>query len=218
MKTFEDRLLMELKNVVAARVPAEGERRPARQPTFRRRWGMAGVAVLAAAGVAVGLPIALGENGTKANAVEREPDGSIRIYVRDFRHPEVIERKLRDFGVKSNVTFLPEGKNCKEPRAALMRDDDPRRSYLLQWADNAPTGADQYLRLAAKAIKPDETFVFTLWYAEQGETAASTSVGDLATGPVRPCQVVSGGPGFTRGPEGVGGVTAGDPTPSPRAT
>ncbi|WP_433463535.1 hypothetical protein [Spirillospora sp. CA-128828] len=215
MQTFEDRLLDELKHVVAARAQADQAARPERRSRpRRRRWGLAGAAVLAAAAVAIGVPVALGTDGTKANAVERDPDGSIRIYVRDFRHPEVIERKLQNFGVKSIVTFLPEGERCKEPRAVFMRNDDPRKSNLLQWGADADTAQDQYLRLDAKSIKPKETFVFTAWYAERGDGSASSSVGDLATGPVQPCHVITGGPGFTQGNKGVNGVTPGD-TPAP---
>lgn len=166
-----------------------------------RRW--LSLAVAATGGallLAVGIPVLSGQ-GVAVNAVVREPDGSIKIYVRDYRHPEVIEQKLRDFGVESVVLFLPIGKECKEPRAEYAPDN----SKLL--TSEPPTeGEHAFWRLHPEQIKPGQTLVYSLWYQDDERGHMTGGRIQVATGPVAPCQIVSGGLRTETGPEGgIGG-------------
>ncbi|RVX41411.1 hypothetical protein EDD27_3942 [Nonomuraea polychroma] len=109
-----------------------------------------GTAVTAA--LAIGVPVLLGQGATPANAVIREPDRSIKIYIRDYKHPEVIERQLRNLDVQANVTFLPTGKQCKEPRGTYLPDNP-----ALLTTEPPAEGEDDYWRLHPEQIKPGQT-------------------------------------------------------------
>ncbi|MDP9843163.1 hypothetical protein [Streptosporangium lutulentum] len=163
-----------------------------------RRWvGLAVAATGIALLLAVGIPVLSGQGGVAANAVEREPDGSIRIYPRDYKHPEVIEGKLRDFGVESVVLFLPIGKECKEPRAEYA-PDNPKL-----FTSEPPTeGEHAFWRLHPEQIKPGQTLVYSLWYQDDGHGMMVGGRIQVATGPVAPCQIVPGGLRRETGPEG----------------
>lgn len=167
-----------------------------------RRWlSLAGAATGAAVLLAVGIPALSGQGSVAANAVELEPDGSIKIYARDYKHPEVIEQKLRNFGVESVVLFLPNGKACKEPRAQY----EPDTPELLT-SEPPAEGEDTYSRLHPEQIKPGQTLVYTLWYEEDERGSVARANIKVATGPVAPCQIVPGPPTMETGPEGgIGG-------------
>ncbi|MEZ7132193.1 hypothetical protein ACBR40_43235 [Nonomuraea sp. AD125B] len=167
----------------------------------RRRLGLAVLATAVAAALAVGVPVTLGQGAVPANAVIREPDGSIKLYITDYRHPEVIERRLHDLGVQADVTFLPTGQDCREPRGTYLPDNP-----ALLTSDPPAEGEDDYWRLHPEQIGPGQTFVYTMWYEEQGENRMFSARYRVATGPVAPCEVVPGGPVMEEGPEGgVGG-------------
>jgi hypothetical protein len=171
--------------------------------TFReRRWLTLAVAATGAALLlAVGIPVLSGQGSVAANAVEREPDGSIKIYVRDYRHPEVIEGKLRSFDVESVVTFLPSGKQCKEPRAEYAPDN-----WKLLTTEPPAEGEDIFWRLHPEQLKPGQTLVYTVWYEEDKRGTMASAKFKVATGPVAPCQIVSGGHKMETGPAGgIGG-------------
>ncbi|MFF5213192.1 hypothetical protein [Streptosporangium sp. NPDC000396] len=167
-----------------------------------RRWlGLAILGTTVAAALAIGVPALLGQGATPANAVIREPDGSIKIYVRDYKHPEVIERQLRNLDVQADVTFLPTGKQCKEPRGTYLPDNP-----ALLTTEPPAEGEDAYWRLHPEQIKPGQTFVYTMWYEEHGDNRMASGLYRVVTGPVAPCEVVPGGPVMQEGPEGgVGG-------------
>ncbi|MEV0144372.1 MULTISPECIES: hypothetical protein [unclassified Nonomuraea] len=179
------------------------EQKPAAAPVSpRRRWlGLAVLGTAAAAALAIGVPVLLGQGAAPANAVIRESDGSIKIYVRDYKRPEVIEHQLRNLGVQASVTFLPAGKQCKEPRGTYLPDNP-----ALLTTEPPAEGEDDYWRLHPEQIKPEQTFVYTMWYEEDGDNSMASARYRVATGPVTPCEVVPGGPVMREGPDGgVGG-------------
>ncbi|MCW2918419.1 MAG: hypothetical protein JWN52_6487 [Actinomycetia bacterium] len=188
MQTFEDRLLAELKDVVAARMDKAPQ--PVRGRRGRRRLVMAGAGIVVAAGVTTAVPVLLGQGGSQANAVEQGPNGSLRIYARDYRHPEVIEQELRGYQVKSTVTFLPEGRQCKEPRAHYV-PDSPWSSTLLTWDESNSGDSPPPPLLDVTSVTPSETVVLTLQYVKKG--GPFVGMASLATGPVLPCKMISGG-------------------------
>lgn len=206
---YEQRLLTELRGVVAEQ-PATA---PARvRPRRRLAAGLAAAAALAVAG-AVGAPVLLGAGDQPAYAAEREPDGSIRILIREFRDAKGLQARLRQLGVAAVVDYAPYGKQCREPRATYLPYDKMPRDLL----PHLPTkdGEERHLKLRPDLIGAGQTFVFTTTIVDdandtdwrttaQAGPPLMTVVGDLdggrvavakiglATGPVGPCELVPG--------------------------
>jgi hypothetical protein len=107
---FEDRLLEQLRGVVAARpVPdVVTRRRPG-----RTRLALAGAGVAAA--TAVVAIVATGGDVTPAYAVESGPGGSVTVEIRSLSDAAGLQRSLRDAGVPAVVDYAPAG--CADPGA-----------------------------------------------------------------------------------------------------
>ncbi|GAA4604799.1 hypothetical protein GCM10023195_16450 [Actinoallomurus liliacearum] len=212
MQTFEDRLLAELKHVVAANRPTEESRRRPRRRAGRRLVLAAG-AVAVAAGTVIAVPALTEDKSARANAVERVPDGSIVVRLVEFTHPERVEQKLRAFGVTAKVDFLPFGTQCKgrefdgdfwmsdKPDTGVFGDDpgvDPH-------ADEDMRG-EVGTRIYPDKLKPGEMVVLDVWFQNTKDpTSASVLVPMVKkAGTVPACVRVPGGP--HSGPDGgVGG-------------
>ncbi|MFI6753325.1 hypothetical protein ACIBI3_44720 [Actinomadura luteofluorescens] len=206
MQTFEDRLLAELKDVVAARTASAPVDR--RIPTtWWRRAGLAAAAAATAAGMAIGIPVLTGDRASKANAVVRDPDGSIRLYIRDYRHPEVIASRLRALGVPSVVDFVPNDKSCRTPRGNITPNDGTLVTIMRPEDDDSD---GDFNRLHPDRLKPGQTLVLEISFTRFGRGASAASAASLfagaATGPVAPCVLVPGPPKVRQAPDGsVGG-------------
>jgi hypothetical protein len=115
---FEQRLLDELKTVVAKRdaEQAESLRTATHTPGWRRapRLALAGAAVLVAA-VAMLVFNSGGDNPPQAFAVEPQEGGGVRIEVYSLEDAAGLERALEDAGIPAQVTWLPPGTFCREP-------------------------------------------------------------------------------------------------------
>jgi hypothetical protein len=116
---FEERLLGELKSVVARR-SAEGESPAGAAPrsALRRRAPRlalgAGAVVIAAVAV---LAFSSGDNSTStAFAVEPQSSGGVTIRVYSAEDASGLEAVLAEAGIRSQVTWLPAGMACREPR------------------------------------------------------------------------------------------------------
>jgi hypothetical protein len=190
---FEERLLTQLKEeiteVAAPALPA------------RRRL----VPVLAAAAglvaVAVGAAAAIGVFSSPAYAVDREPDGSIRISIREYTDPKGLERKLNGFGVSAVIDYVPSGMRCKEPRARYAPDEPD----LLSADDTTRSDEQAAWLLHPEKIGPGQTLVYTVWLYDDGTNSSTVGRWRLAIGAVAPCELQSGGPQV-----GAGSVSAGD--------
>ena len=102
---FEDRLLHELREVVAAR-PAPGV--AARRRPRRTRLALAGAGVAAA--TAVVAIVATGSDVTPtAYAVDSRPDGSVTVEIRSLHDAAGLQRSLRAAGVPAVVDYAPAG-------------------------------------------------------------------------------------------------------------
>ncbi|HET9198855.1 MAG TPA: hypothetical protein VFN92_11455 [Solirubrobacterales bacterium] len=116
---FEERLLAELKTVVAQRA-AEVElsaqaRTPA--PGLRRAPRLAfGAAAVCAAAAAVLAFNSGNDNTSKAFAVEQQDGGGVTISVYSAEDAPGLEGALAAAGIRSQVTWLPAGMTCREPR------------------------------------------------------------------------------------------------------
>jgi hypothetical protein len=116
-KSFEDRLLTELRRVVAANpepVPASASAGSAIAHRLPRTLTVAGgLATAALASVAV---IGFGDEGENtAWAVTPNGDGTVTVVINHLSDADGLEQKLRDEGVPAVVQYLPEGKKCADP-------------------------------------------------------------------------------------------------------
>jgi hypothetical protein len=190
---YEQRLLTELRGVVAeqaATAPAPARARLAR-PRRRVAIGLGLAAALAVAG-AVGAPVFLGAGDQPAYAAEREPDGSIRILIREYKDAKGLQARLRQLGVAAVVDYVPNGKQCREPRATYVPGDDMPPGLLTSLPPE--DGEETSMRLHPELIKAGQTFVFTTTIVgdmDDDEWGAVAHIG-LATGPVGPCELVPG--------------------------
>jgi hypothetical protein len=188
---FEEHLLAELKNVVATHtvegaVPGAG--RATRRP--RRRLVLAAAAVMTAAAVtAVIDPTMLGLSSSPAYAVQRDPDGSIRISVYDYRDPKGLQQRIEAFGVKAAVDYLPAGMTCQEPRADYVPADQMPRE-MVDWAPL--DSKDRYFKVHPQYIRPNQTFVYTVQVSYHHGDRTQRFAIRLANGPVAPCKPVAG--------------------------
>jgi hypothetical protein len=115
---FEQRLLDELKAVVAERGAKQATATEGATPTpaWRRapRLALGAVAVLTAA-AAVFVFSSGGDNPPRAFAVEPQEGGGVTIKVYSLEDASGLERALEEAGIRSQVTWLPAGKVCREP-------------------------------------------------------------------------------------------------------
>jgi hypothetical protein len=111
--TFEDRLLAELRQVVAARPqPVVAPAPPHRARPRLLAGGLAATAAVAAAAVVV---VAGGGGASPAYAVERQADGSVEVTINSLSDAAGLERKLQAAGIPALVRYLPDGKMCRIP-------------------------------------------------------------------------------------------------------
>lgn len=118
---FEERLLARLKAVVAERGAAASaaeaaEAQDAPSSWRRRAPRLALGAGLALAAIAVILIVSAGgDNPSKAFAVEPQAGGGVKIKIYSLEDASGLEQALREAGIRSQVTWLPAGKVCREP-------------------------------------------------------------------------------------------------------
>jgi hypothetical protein len=188
----EERLLVELKAIVAARAaeaaPAGATVHAPRR--YRRGLVLALAAVAALAAALAVLPGLLADNHP-AFAAEREPDGSIRIQIWEYWNAKGLGARLRSLGVNAVVDVIPNGQRCRQPRAAQQ---DPASGRVLQAAEPRHDEMGAFI-LHPELIKPGETFVLEITVTgdpRPGHNASMYSTDYIAIGPVAPCDPVSG--------------------------
>lgn len=116
---FEERLLGELKTVVTQRAaeqelataPETHAAGPRRAP--RLAFGAAAVCAAAAAMLVLNTG---SSDSSKAFAVEQQDGGGVTISVYSAEDATGLEGALADVGIRSQVTWLPAGMTCSEPR------------------------------------------------------------------------------------------------------
>jgi hypothetical protein len=103
--SFEDRLLEQLRRVVAERpIPAA----PIHPRRGRTRLALAGGAVAAAA-TAVAIVASSGDVTPSAYAVQPRPDGAVTVHIRSLRDADGLEHSLRAAGIPAVVDYVPAG-------------------------------------------------------------------------------------------------------------
>lgn len=113
---FEQRLLGELKEVVAQRADEQAAAVEAPLPAWRRapRLAFGCAAVIAAAATLLVLNSG-GDNTPRAFAVEPREGGGVTIDVYSLEDARGLERALEAAGIRAQVTWLPAGMSCREP-------------------------------------------------------------------------------------------------------
>ncbi|HEU5104652.1 MAG TPA: hypothetical protein VFU11_02300 [Solirubrobacterales bacterium] len=119
---FEERLLTRLKAEVAERgaeaARLEAEEASTAAPAWRRRaprLAFAGGAAVAALATVIAINAGSG-NGSKAFAVETQDGGGTTIKVNSPEDAPGLEAALAEAGIRSQITWLPAGMTCSEPR------------------------------------------------------------------------------------------------------
>lgn len=108
---FEERLLRELRGVVAAPQVDQGQRgRLWRGRRLALAGGLAAVLAAAIAGVFL-----LSAGTQAAYAVTKNADGTVSVEIDSLSDAAGLQAKLQAAGVNAVVEYLPAGKTCKQP-------------------------------------------------------------------------------------------------------
>ncbi|HTE62715.1 MAG TPA: hypothetical protein VK631_20335 [Solirubrobacteraceae bacterium] len=213
--TFEERLLTELRAVVAERPAPETVAPASARRVPRARLVLAAGAVAAtAAAVFVGTG---GDPAATAYAVEKQSDGSVTVEVRSLRDAAGLQEKLRAAGIPAVVDYTPAGKMCREPRGrAATGGHGPMRVGVRH-------GGSATFTIARGDVRAGQTLVIT---SSVGSAVSSLGT-QVVEGPVAPCELVDApplppigqrpgdadsGPSFSTGGANTGATSAG---PSP---
>lgn len=200
---FEERLLGELKTVVAQRA----DERPvpvarARTPLWRRPL-VVSLAAVGALAITVGVPLLGGlTTAPPANAafdVRANDDGTVTVTMYRFDDADGLEAQLEDYGVPADVTYTPIGERCQTDRFDLSPTQH-------QVDVNNPTTAGVPLNindvelsftLRPADFQPDETLVVeNEWAGADTDTPNAGAQQQFqlvhvvtAIGPVEPCEL-----------------------------
>ena len=157
---FEDRLLRELRQVVAERpAPATGSRRR----TPRTRLALGGVGI-AAATIAIAV-IATGSNVTpNAYAVESHANGAVTVSITALRDANGLQSSLRAAGVPAVVDYVTAGSGtCPTTPPAIVAGKGTDTGPVLVQGSSSSTGSSGPSThvVAAGAVPPGDVTAAT---------------------------------------------------------
>jgi hypothetical protein len=185
---FEDRLLAELRQIVAARpIPPAPAANAQAAASARRRAPRRLLAVAATAGVAATaiLLVAGGDRVTPAFAVERQPDGNVSVTINRISDAADLQRQLQAAGIPAVVDYTPAGKTCRQPRGRPA--PAPSRPAEARVAGSTAKGGSTRFTISRNMVSSGQTLVI----ATSGGDGP-TSVGmEVVQGPVAACQLVN---------------------------
>jgi hypothetical protein len=198
-----------------------GGQGPRRTAAWRRRGPRLALgAGVALAAVAVALIVSAGgDNTSKAFAVEPQEDGGVKIKVYSLEDASGLEQALKEAGIRSQVTWLPAGKICREPHykpsvvhlpgggrlgdgmtmggpggitIGIGSTKASRESFGKYSRGEISDDELANINLDPKAFRPDQSVVLSgtpVPYDGDPEGGAITKMG-IAEGPVEPCKLV----------------------------
>jgi hypothetical protein len=197
--TFEDRLLVELRAVVAARpTPDAVTSQPVRRIPRVRLTVAAGAVAATVAGVLVAVS---GDSTAPAYAVEKQADGNVTVEIHSLRDAAGLQEKLRAVGIQAVVDYTPIGKMCREPRGHPATGAVGGR-HAMSTAVRADHSAT--FTIPRGDLRSSQTLVIT---SSVGSSVSSLGV-EIVDGPVAPCTLVDAPPLPPGGP-GAGGKDSG---------
>jgi hypothetical protein len=182
--TYEDRLLHQLQDIVAA-TPAPARRRSVRMP----------IAAGATATAAAAAVIVAATSGTEpAYAVQDAAGDSVSVTIKDIRDADGLQEKLRAAGVPADVRYVTDTPKCTTP-PPLGKGAGPklvRRAYpgadpaesIGKQAPPRPGGAAPHGGSMGVQVRRDHTATFTVdpdMFNEQQRLTITASGGDLQT-------------------------------------
>jgi hypothetical protein len=188
--SFEDRLLGELRAVVAERGVAAAAEAEASTgtPAWRRgpRLAIAGAAVTAAAGVALLVSAGGGDTPT-AYAVEPRPEGMVSVEIRGLEDAKGLEEALGNVGIPASVAYLASGMTCREPRFRRPAAPHGAGGKVTSGIGRDADGATDF-SISRDVVGPGQTLVIT---ASPGPGGSGSAVQmGVAEGKVAPCEPV----------------------------
>ncbi|GAA1706430.1 hypothetical protein GCM10009765_64840 [Fodinicola feengrottensis] len=175
--TYEERLLTELRQIVAENATPG----PARRFGWKPRLVVGGVA---AALIAVGAVAVIETTATPAFAVDKNNDGSVSVTINKLSDAEGLQRQLIAAGVPTVAKYLPLGKKCSD-----------------DWYRPAPSGS---MYTSMRIDQDHVTFTIGRYQLGKGQTLVISTEGGVAPGPNgKPADVSGIGLGIAQGPVGV---------------
>ncbi|MFI0354629.1 hypothetical protein [Actinomadura sp. 9N407] len=166
-------------NAEPVRTPVPSPAPPARRRGLLR---LGAAALTAAAAVAVAVAVPWGQDAP-AYAVEKKPDGSTEIRIREFLEPKRLQASLREAGVPAVVDYVPDGQSCR-PRAwsAVPAGQAPALSQ-------APGGSGgTVLRIAPGRFAPNHFLVIEASFDQDDPARAGGVAMQVVKGPVAACE------------------------------
>ncbi|MFM9588846.1 hypothetical protein ACKI1J_07695 [Streptomyces scabiei] len=186
-KTFEDRLLDELRREIALRAEDVPAPVPAVRRTLTTRRALVALAACAAAaGVVVGLPSSTG--GSSAYAVERNGDGTVTVSMEDILLSGDDQEELKELSERLRAEGI--GVTVDKPRNGHVCAGRRGEVYQPGWVVGSSRGTGEVMPSHAFVLRPGDSLVFELpqWPTGDRTAPASTVVG--YKGQAEPCREV----------------------------
>jgi hypothetical protein len=196
---FEDRLLDELRAVVAERAAAAAPEPSTATTAWRRgpRLAIAGAAVTAVATAAL-IVTAGGSDTPAAYAVEPQGEGMISVEIRSLEDAKGLEEALGEAGVPASVNYLAAGMACKEPRFQPASRGEGEgasaRGKMTTTAIGRGRDGATVFSISRDTVGPGQTLVVTASPGPGGTgSAVAMAVADGKVAPCEPVQAPAGG-------------------------
>jgi hypothetical protein len=197
--SFEDRLLDQLRAVVAERAAAAEPEASTATAAWRRgpRLAIAGAAVTAMA-TAVLIVTAGGSDTPAAYAVEPLPEGMISVEIRSLEDAKGLEEALGEAGVPASVNYLAAGMACQEPRfqPAFRGEGEGTRARGKMTTSSIGRSRDgaTVFSISRDTVGPGQTLVVTASPGPGGTgSAVAMAVAEGKVAPCAPVQAPAGG-------------------------
>jgi len=202
VSNFEERLLRELRSLVAALPVDRGQRRLLWRS--RRLVLVGGLAAVLAAAVSAGV-FFLSAGTQAAYAVTKNADGTVTVEIDSLSDSAGLQAKLRAAGVNAVVQYLAVGKICKQPWFTPARVDGAGGTHGSEVGRTSDGGTRFTI---SGDLLSSTTLVITTQTGPGDERALGIA---WARGDVPPCEIVDApaGSGPLGGPPADGSAQSG---------
>lgn len=134
--------------------------------------------------------------GTAAYAVTPQADGRVRVEIAHLSDADGLERKLADAGIPAQVTYLPTGTVCAEPRFTPVAGDSRQMVGF-----EGGTDGSLAFTLDRADFSTGRSLVIVTSGPQDGPPTTGTEVlAAIAEGPVASCRAQTNGDGTVRHP------------------